>query len=127
MKPIEAMNLIRGKWQESVSGTRFESLNPADNRQVVGTAPRSTPEDVKQAVHAAREAFDSWRRMSRVKRGEYIDQLAQLIKRDLNALTELVTVECGKPTNEGRADVVEALHMAQYVAGIARMPHTARL
>lgn len=123
MKSIEAMNLIRGKWQESVSGARFESLNPADTRQIVGTAPRSTPDDVNQAVHAAREAFESWRRMSRVKRGEYIDQLAQLIKRDLNALTELVTVECGKPLNEGRADVVEALHMAQYVAGMARMPH----
>jgi aldehyde dehydrogenase (NAD+) len=123
MKPIEAMNLIRGQWQQSVTGDRFQSYNPADTREIVGTAPRSTPEDVDRAVNAAREAFESWRRTSRVKRGEYIDQLAQLIKRDLNALAELVTRECGKPINEGRADVVEALHMAQYVAGMARMPH----
>ncbi|GIV13231.1 MAG: hypothetical protein KatS3mg021_1513 [Fimbriimonadales bacterium] len=123
MKPVEAKNLIRGQWQESISGARFESYNPADTREIIGTAPRSTAEDVDKAVQAAREAFESWRRLSRIKRGEYIDQLAQLIKRDLNALSELVTRECGKPINEGRADVVEALHMAQYVAGMARMPH----
>ncbi|OYT69581.1 MAG: aldehyde dehydrogenase, partial [Armatimonadetes bacterium JP3_11] len=114
------MNLIRGRWQESASGKRFESLNPADTREVIGTAPCSNASDVDAAVRAAREAFDSWRKMSRVKRGELIDNLAQLIKRDLNALSELVTRECGKPINEGRADVVEALHMTQYVAGMAR-------
>ncbi|MFQ3610568.1 MAG: aldehyde dehydrogenase family protein [Fimbriimonadales bacterium] len=123
MNRIEAKNLINGQWQESVSGNRFESYNPADTREILGTAPRSTAEDVNHAARAAREAFESWRRMSRVKRGEYIDQLAQLIKRDLNFLSELVTRECGKPINEGRADVVEALHMTQYVAGMARMPH----
>lgn len=122
MKPVEAYNLIKGKWQESVSGVRFESFNPADTRQIVGTAPRSTPEDVDAAVRAAREAFEPWKRTSRVKRGELIDQLAQLLKRDMSMLTELVTRECGKPINEARAEVVEALHMAQYVAGMARMP-----
>ncbi|MGQ9658397.1 MAG: aldehyde dehydrogenase family protein, partial [Fimbriimonadales bacterium] len=123
MKQVQAMNLIRGRWHESASNNRFESRNPADTREVIGTAPCSNASDVDQAVRAAREAYPMWRAMSRVKRGELIDNLAQLIKRDLNALSELVTRECGKPINEGRADVVEALHMTQYVAGMARMPH----
>jgi aldehyde dehydrogenase (NAD+) len=123
MKQVQAMNLIRGRWHESASNTRFESRNPADTREVIGTAPCSNASDVDAAVRAAREAYPMWRAMSRVKRGELIDNLAQLIKRDLNALSELVTRECGKPINEGRADVVEALHMTQYVAGMARMPH----
>jgi delta 1-pyrroline-5-carboxylate dehydrogenase len=123
MKQVQAMNLIRGRWHESASGKRFESLNPADTREVIGTAPWSGASDVDAAVRAAREAYPMWKAMSRVKRGELIDNLAQLIKRDLNALSELVTRECGKPINEGRADVVEALHMTQYVAGMARMPH----
>jgi aldehyde dehydrogenase (NAD+) len=123
MKQAQAMNLIRGRWHESASGKRFESLNPADTREVIGTAPCSNASDVDAAVRAAREAYPMWKAMSRVKRGELIDNLAQLIKRDLNALSELVTRECGKPINEGRADVVEALHMTQYVAGMARMPH----
>jgi aldehyde dehydrogenase (NAD+) len=38
-------------------------------------------------------------------------------------MSQTVTRECGKPINEGRADVVEALHMAQYVAGLGRMPN----
>ncbi|QYK55245.1 MAG: aldehyde dehydrogenase family protein [Fimbriimonadaceae bacterium] len=75
------------------------------------------------AVAAAHEAFLTWREQSWVKRGEVIDELAQLIKRDVESLSRMVTIECGKPINEGRADVVEALHMAQYVAGLSRLPY----
>lgn len=123
MRPVEAQNYIRGQWREAANGQRFDSINPADMREIVGTAPRSSAEDVNAACEAAAEAFDAWRRTSRVKRGEYIDTFAQLIKRDLEALSELCTKECGKHINEGRADVVEALHMAQYVAGLARLPY----
>ncbi|MCW5935675.1 MAG: aldehyde dehydrogenase family protein, partial [Fimbriimonadaceae bacterium] len=88
----------------------------------LGTVPRTPKEQVDAAV-AAHEAFLTWREQSWVKRGEVIDELAQLIKRDVESLSRMVTIECGKPINEGRADVVEALHMAQYVAGLSRLPY----
>jgi aldehyde dehydrogenase (NAD+) len=46
-----------------------------------------------------------------------------LIKRDLDSLVELLSRESGKQLNEARADVIEGLHMVQYVFGTARMPH----
>jgi aldehyde dehydrogenase (NAD+) len=120
MAPIKALNLINGDWQET--GQVFESLNPANRKETIGTAPLSGAKEVDQAVAAAKHAYESWREMSWVKRAEIIDTFAQLVKRDLAELSSLCTRECGKAINEGRADAVEALHMAQYVAGLGRMP-----
>jgi aldehyde dehydrogenase (NAD+) len=120
MAPIQAKNFINGRW--CVTAQTFESLNPADTREVVGTAPISESREANAAVAAAGEAFKTWREKSWIQRAEYIDRFAQLLKRDLEEFAQLVTRECGKPLNEGRADVVEALHMAQYAAGLGRMP-----
>src|SRR5471032_2878926 len=103
MTPITAKNYIDGEW--TTTGQQFESLNPANSKEIIGTAPLSGLEEVNQAVAAAKHAFESWRDLSWVKRAEYIDNFAQLIKRDLAEISSLVTRECGKPINEGRADV----------------------
>jgi aldehyde dehydrogenase (NAD+) len=114
-------NLIDGTWRGD--GDLFESVNPAHTDQVVGTFPRSGAETVHAAVVAARRAYGPWRRTSRIYRGELFDNLAQLVKRDQEALIELVVREAGKPWNEARADVIEGLHMIQYVFGTARTPY----
>lgn len=117
-------NYINGRWMpKSKAEETFESRNPANIDEVLGMFPRSKEKEVKLAVRAAKNAFDAWDSTSRIKRGELLDNLAQLIKRDLEKLAVLVSKECGKHINEGRADVVEALHMIQYAAGLARMSH----
>jgi aldehyde dehydrogenase (NAD+) len=120
MNPVKARNYINGEWHDGKA--QFESLNPADKRVVVGTAPLSGSSDVDQAVAAAKAAYPAWRDLSWVKRAELIDAFAQLLKRDISELSDLCTRECGKAINEGRADAVEALHMAQYIAGLGRLP-----
>ena len=105
MTPITAKNYINGEWL--TTGQDFESLNPANLKETIGTAPSSGKKEVDQAVAAAKHAFASWRDLSWVKRAEYIDAFAQLLKRDLAEISTLVTRECGKPINEGRADAVE--------------------
>src|SRR5262249_54216921 len=78
--------------------------------------------EARQAVAAAREAFPAWRRNSRIRRAELFDNLAQLVKRDTDRLAELMARECGKVLSECRAEVIEGLHMIQYVFGTGRMP-----
>ena len=117
---VHARNYIDGGWQDARA--TFESLNPADRNDVVGIVPLSDKSDVDAAVAAAKAAYPSWRELSWVKRAEIVDHFAQLVKRDLVELGVLCTRECGKAINEGRADAVEALHMAQYIAGLGRLP-----
>jgi aldehyde dehydrogenase (NAD+) len=113
---------IGGEWQ-GPDGPAFENRNPARFDEVLGTYPRGGAREAENAVAAARRAFPGWRRTSRVKRGDLFDRLAQLIQRDLEALADTLARESGKLRDEARAEVVEGLHMVQYVFGTARQPY----
>ncbi|NUO10521.1 MAG: aldehyde dehydrogenase family protein, partial [Candidatus Brocadia sp.] len=120
---MEGKNYINGTFVDGASGERFESRSPANFDEVLGTFPLSSEKDVNDAVNAAQTAYDSWRHLSRIKRGEYLDEFTQLIKRDWEEIARLMAKECGKGIIESRADVTEGIHMAQYVFGTVRMPH----
>ncbi len=119
---MDGKNYIGGRWVEAVGEARFESRNPAKFDQVLGTAALSNREDAEQAVADAKAAFHGWRALSRVKRGEYLERFVDAIKADADAITRLVASEAGKAYNEAKADVVEGIHMAQYMFGHARLP-----
>jgi aldehyde dehydrogenase (NAD+) len=118
---IAGRHLIAGRWEE-LNGSSFESHNPARWQEIVGRFPRGTATAANQAVAAARAAFPAWRRTSRIHRADLFDQLAQLVKRDSDRLAELMARECGKVITECKAEVIEGLHMIQYVFGTGRMP-----
>jgi len=118
--PWSGCNLIDGVWRENAD--TFESRNPARSDEVTGVYPRGAAADVADAVEAARRAHRGWRTMSRIKRGDLFDALGQLIQRDLDELAAVLARESGKLLDEARAEVVEGLHMVQYVFGTARQP-----
>ncbi len=118
--PIIGRNFIRG--QLLPARRDFPSTNPAILIQNVGMFPQSTPAEVGQAVAAACEAFPVWRRTSRIQRAELFLRLARLIERDTDAMALLMARECGKNILECRAEVIEGLHMVQYVFGTGRQP-----
>ncbi len=118
---ISGRHLIDGRWR-TPTGSQFESHEPRRWDDVVGVFPLGSAAEAEQAVAAARKAFPAWRRTSRVRRAELFDNLAQLVKRDADALAELMAHECGKVVTECKAEVIEGLHMIQYVFGTGRMP-----
>lgn len=112
--------LIDGKWQGGAA--TLENRNPARFAEVLGEFPRGTADDANRAVAAARNAFPGWRRTSRIKRGELFIRLAELIRRDVDKLATTLSRESGKLFDEARAEVVEGLHMVEYVCGTSRQP-----
>src|SRR5438270_567050 len=121
MTNFAGRHLIAGQWLPPAAGT-FQSTNPADFTEVIGVFPRGTKESADQAAAAARAAFPAWRRYSRIHRAELFGNLAQIGKRETDNLANLMARECGKVITECRAEVVEGLHMIQYVFGTGRMP-----
>jgi aldehyde dehydrogenase (NAD+) len=116
--PVPGRLFVGGQWLKSRDD--FADRNPANLDEVVGTFPQATPDEVSAAVEAARAAFPAWRRTSRILRAECFDRLAQLVKRETDALATLMARECGKNITECRAEVIEGLHMVQYVFGTGR-------
>ena len=114
MTELKVPNFIDGRWATSGSDEWFESRNPASPDDVVGLFPQSKLPDIQEAVAAANRAFQGWRALGMVKRAEYLLRVARLMHEDQENLARTVTREAGKQINEARADVVEAIHTAEY-------------
>ncbi len=121
LSPVVGRHFVAGQWLPAGKDT-FASRSPANRNEVVGTFPAGTPAVADDAVAAAKAAFPNWRRTSRIHRAECFDRLARLIDRETDNLATLMARECGKTLGECRAEVVEGLHMVQYVFGTGRMP-----
>ncbi len=116
---ILGQNFIGGKWVPAKSGQVFESRNPATG-ELLGQCADSGPEDIDAAVGAAREAFESWRRLPAPRRGEILFRVADRLFHDKESLARSLTSEMGKVLVEGRGDVQESIDMAYYMGGEGR-------
>jgi aldehyde dehydrogenase (NAD+) len=113
------MNYINGEFSKR---NDFASINPSTEAEIQ-SFPQSTQTEVNHAVACAKTAAPGWRSLSRIARGEYFEKLCGLIKENVNSVADEISRETGKTINESKAEVIEALHMAQYTFGMARMPH----
>ncbi|KAF3886001.1 MULTISPECIES: aldehyde dehydrogenase family protein [Nostocales] len=113
--------LINNEWVESISGKRFETINPATG-DVICSVAEADAADVDKAVHAARAAFNKgeWRTMSATRRGELLYKLADLIEQNKEELAQLETLDNGKPISESmNADLPLVIACYRYFAGWA--------
>src|SRR4051794_29457627 len=78
-EPPTFRHFIAGAWCDSSSGATFESVNPADTRDVIGRFQQGTAADVAMAVRAADVAGGLWRRTPAPKRGEIMYAFAALM------------------------------------------------
>jgi aldehyde dehydrogenase (NAD+) len=107
-------NFINGAWRTAAGTEWFETRNPANPSDVIGTFPQSAPADIEEAVSSANRAQSGWRELGMIKRAEYLLRVARLMEEDQEPLARMVAREAGKQVNEARADVIEAIHTAQY-------------
>jgi aldehyde dehydrogenase (NAD+) len=113
-------NFINGEWVPAASGETFESHNPADRTQILGTFAKSAAADVDRAVQAAVAAYPKWMQTPAPERADYLLRVALLLEDRKEALSKVMTQEMGKTLKESRADVQEGIDFAHYMAGQGR-------
>ena len=113
-------NYIGGKWVESNGGT-IESRNPATG-ELVARAARSSSDDVAYAVEEARKAFDSgvWSSKRPSERAKALRELAELVRKDIDSLALLLTLENGKPLADAKGELLNSANVLEYYASAAR-------
>ena len=116
--------LIDGEWVEARAGRSFEVRDPATD-QVIAHCADAGPEDVDQAVRAARRAFDEdgWREVTAQQRGRILFRLAQKVRDESPRLAELETLNCGKPIVESEFDLDDVATCFEYYGGLATKLH----
>ena len=114
---MEFQNYINGQWVQGKGN--FQTINPA-NEEVIAEVARAEISDVDRAVHAATEAFKSWRLVPAPLRGEMLFHVADILKQKKEELARLLTQDMGKVISEARGDVQEAIDMAYFMGGEGR-------
>ena len=113
-------NFIDGRWVVAKSRKTFENRNPANGNDLIGLFPQSGPEDVHQAVSAAKKAFPKWRLVPAPKRGAILQRVGELLRERKEEIARTMTREMGKILKETRGDVQEGIDTAFYTAGEGR-------
>ena len=116
---IQTKLFIEGKWINSSSAETFESINPA-TEEVLAVCQKANKEDVKKAIDAAEDSFQSWSETPAPKRGQILFKIAELLRKNKERLARLETIEMGKVLTEARGDVQEAIDIFEYMAGEGR-------
>ena len=95
---------IGGKWQDSVSGKTFPTINPATGETICQVA-EGDKADVDLAVKAARKAFEDgpWPKINAAERGRLLHKLADLIEKNQEELAALESLDNGKPLQRRRS------------------------
>lgn len=124
VRPQEPL-FINGRWQDSVSGKTFPTINPATG-EVICEVAEGDKADVDLAVKAARKAFEEgpWPKMNASERGRLLNRLADLIEQNKEELAALETLDNGKPYRDSiNIDLPMTIKCYRYYAGWADKIH----
>ena len=110
---------VDGKWIESSSGKKIETLNP-ENNKVWATVPEADEKDVDLAVNAAQKAFEnSWSKMHPRDRAKYLRELANQLRQNAEHLGKIETIDTGKLFRETKTQANYIAEYYDYFAGLA--------
>ncbi|MCW6530492.1 trifunctional transcriptional regulator/proline dehydrogenase/L-glutamate gamma-semialdehyde dehydrogenase [Sphingomonas sp. MMSM20] len=101
-------------------GTPRAVLNPADQRDRVGTVIEVSPEAARAAVTRAAAAAPSWAAVAPGDRAACLDRAGEIMQARMPALLGLIVREAGKSLPNAIAEVREAIDFLHYYADQAR-------
>jgi len=112
-------NFIDGQLVDS-DGESEAILNPATGEELAQAAS-STPEDVQEAVAAARRAFASWSQKTPAERSQALLAMAERLEENGEELARLEALNAGKPLAAVASDEIPVMvDNLRFFAGAAR-------
>ncbi len=114
---------VGGKWVDSESGETFGVVNPA-TEEVIGSVPKGTKNDVREAIDIARTAFDkgAWSGKTPAERSILLWRLADLVEQNADGIARLESLNVGKTIKYSReSDLPFIIDNLRFFAGCARL------
>ncbi len=115
----KASHFVNGAPLEDTSGTEMPLVYPATGEQL-GRVHAATPEVVEAALSAAQAAQPAWAALTGAERGRVLTRAAAILRERNRALSELETLDTGKPLSETLvADAASGADCLEYFGGMA--------
>ncbi len=112
-------NFVDGEWVESSAET-IPILNPATD-QVIGEVPKSSADELNEAVEAAKDAFVEWRETAPISRVRYFFKLKELMEQRFEDMARVLVQEMGKTIDESRGEVRRAIENVETACAITTL------
>jgi betaine-aldehyde dehydrogenase len=114
-----ASHFIDGEYVEDIDGAAFDSIYPATG-EVIARLHAATPAIVDKAIAAAKRAQGEWAAMSPTARGRILKRAADIMRARNRELSELETLDTGKPIQETIvADPTSGADAFEFFGGVA--------
>ena len=110
---------IDGKWRPALSGSTFETHNPA-TYELLAQISDGGLDDVHEAIAAASEAAPTWAGETAYSRAAVLAEAHRLMTARADDLALLMTYEQGKPLRAARNEVSYAADFLQWFAEEAK-------
>jgi succinate-semialdehyde dehydrogenase / glutarate-semialdehyde dehydrogenase len=111
--------LIDGEHREGPEGLAVDVINPATGDSLGGVAYGS-PADIANALDAARRGLLSWQAVPAWERGRILKDAATIIRRDVDRIARILTLEQGKILSQARDEVHRAADFIEWGGEQAR-------
>jgi aldehyde dehydrogenase (NAD+) len=108
-------------WIKS-KGENLESYSPV-NGKLIGTVTGADSRSYEAVIRKAEAAFLEWRTWPAPKRGEIVRQVGEELRKNKEALGQLVSYEMGKSLQEGYGEVQEMIDICDFAVGLSRQLH----
>mgnify|MGYP006271536383 FL=1 len=114
-----ASHYIAGAYAEDTAGAGLPVIFPGTGQEIA-RLHAGTPEIVETALAAAKAAQADWSALMPVERGRVLRRAADIIRARNEELSQLETLDTGKPIQETRvADATSAADALEYFGGLA--------
>ncbi|NVK33657.1 MAG: betaine-aldehyde dehydrogenase [Rhodobacteraceae bacterium] len=114
----KASHFINGTYVESPNGKAFQSIYPATT-EVIAELHSADEATVDAAIAAAKEAQKVWAATDPITRGRVLLKAAELLRERNQELSELETLDTGKPIQETLvADAASGAECLEYFGGL---------
>lgn len=94
---------INNRWLVG-TGPAFASHNPATG-EIIWQGHGATPDEVRSAVQAARDAFEPWSQTTVDQRIAHLNMYVESLKAASEKIAEAISKEAGKPSWEAKTEV----------------------
>ena len=117
MNPYPDLHLyINGEFRKAASD--LPVLNPATEEEI-GRLPHAEKSDLDDALDAAEQGFNTWRKVAPVDRANVLYRAAALMRERQEEIATAITAEHGKPLSQARLEVIRGCEFFEWDAGEA--------
>ncbi|MGP0584466.1 L-glutamate gamma-semialdehyde dehydrogenase [Paenibacillus timonensis] len=95
---------------------KIHSMNPGNLDETIGWVSKADRDLAEQAMQAALEAFESWKKVTPRERAQYLLKAAALMAERKHEFSAMMVLEAGKNYAEADADTAEAIDFLNFYA-----------